>query len=52
MVNSVDENGFEDEFCDFMFDSTTGKLKHELSNNISLVENKEWDKIAICTWLP
>lgn len=54
MVNSVtDGNGFEDEFCDWMFDNETGKRKHSgWTQDKSLLEKKEWDKVAICTWIP
>jgi hypothetical protein len=51
-VNSVNENGYEDEFCDWMFDKETGEYNLEWSSDKSLIEDKQWDKVAICTWLP
>lgn len=40
------------ECCNWLFDNETGKLKFEFSNDINIIEDKEWDKIAIITWLP
>lgn len=38
---------------DWMFDKETGERNHlgQWSNDKSLLENKDWDKVAICTWL-
>ena len=52
MVNAVKGNGYEEEFCNFMFDNETGERNHKWSEDKSLLENKEWDKIAVCTWIP
>lgn len=52
MVNAVGGNGYEEEFCNFMFDNETGERNHKWSEDKSLLENKEWDKIAVCTWIP
>ena len=53
-VNGMNGNGFEDEFCNWMFDKETGERNHlgQWSNDKSIVENKDWDKVAICTWIP
>ncbi len=53
-VNAVNGNGFEEEFCDWMFDKETGERKNlgQWSEDKSILENKQWDKVAICTWLP
>lgn len=51
IVNGLHGNGFEDEFCDFAFDKEDGGDNFEWSNDISLIENKEWDKVAICTYI-
>jgi len=29
-----------------------GVLKHKMDDDISIVENKQWDKVAIITWVP
>ena len=42
----------EKEFVDLAFEEETGHLKLPLSHDISLLENKEWDKVVIVTWLP
>lgn len=54
MVNAAKGNGFEDEFCDWMFNKETGRRNHlgQWSDDKSLLENKNWDKIAICTFIP
>ena len=54
MVNAVNGNGFEDEFCDWMFDKETGERNQlgQWSDDKSIIENKDWDKVAICTWIP
>lgn len=51
-VNSINGNGFEEEFCEMFFEPDSGVLKFELSDDVSLLENKQWDKVAIVTWLP
>ena len=51
IINCVNGNGFEDEFVAWFYDSE-GKKNFETSTDISLIENKEWDKIALVTWLP
>jgi hypothetical protein len=52
-VNAMNGNGFEDEFCEWMFNNETGRLNHNgWSEDKSIIENKEWDKVAICTFLP
>lgn len=51
MVNAVNGTGKETEFCDFFFNEE-GYIKFDMSNDKALIENKEWDKIAITTFLP
>lgn len=53
-VNSINGTGYEEEFCNWMFDSETGERNHigQWSEDKSLIENKQWDKVAICTFLP
>lgn len=29
-----------------------GVLKHIMSTNTSIIEDKQWDKVAIITWIP
>ena len=41
----------ESEFCDFAFNSENGEFNHKWSEDMSLLENKQWDKVAICTFL-
>lgn len=54
IVNSVNGNGFEDKFCDWMFDKETGERNNlgQWSSDNSILESKDWDKVAICMWLP
>ena len=52
MVNSINGNGYEDEFCEWMWDSETGNDKYDWSNDITLIENKNWDRVAIVTFIP
>ena len=53
VINSLHETGFEQEFCDWMYDKDTGRLlSDEWSEDKSIIENKQWDKVAICTWIP
>lgn len=53
MVNAVNGNGFEGEFCDWMFQKESGERNHTgWTEDKSLLENKEWEKVAICTWIP
>lgn len=50
-VNSINDHKFEEEFCKFVWDEE-GERNHVWSEDKSLLENKDWDKIAICTFLP
>lgn len=52
VVNSMINHPHEEEFINFFFDNETGVFLHEMSNDKSLIENKEWDKVAIITWIP
>ena len=54
MVNSTIGNGNEEEFCNWMFNPETGERNHlgQWSEDKSILENKNWDKVAICTFLP
>lgn len=54
MINAVNGNGFEEEFCDWMFEKDTGQMKYleQWSEDKSIMESKEWDKVSICTWIP
>lgn len=38
--------------CDLLFDSKTGDKLIHFTNDVSLVEGKEWDKVAVITFLP
>lgn len=51
MVNSTNGTGYENEFCEFVWNED-GDRKHKWSEDKSLFEDKNWDMIAICTWLP
>lgn len=50
-INSMKSNGFEEEFCNFFFDEE-GRYKFELPTDIKILEDKNWDKVAIVTFLP
>jgi len=52
VVNSMNGNGFEEEFCDFLFNHESGEFNYEMSSDKSLIENKEWDLVAVTTWIP
>lgn len=52
-VNTVNGNGFEEEFCNWMFDAETGMRNHDgWTTDKRLLENKEWNRVAICTFIP
>ena len=50
-INSGKKEKLEYEAGDFLFNEN-GEFRFKLVNDISLVENKEWDKIALITFLP
>jgi len=54
IVNAVNGTGFEEEFCEWMFDKETAERNHlgKWSEDISVIESKDWDKVAITTFLP
>ena len=50
-INMMDnDNEYVDEFCDFFY-KDNGEYKYELSSDIGLIENKEWNKVAIVTFI-
>lgn len=49
--NSINEHPFENECNDFLF-GDEGVMKLELSSDVSLLQNKQWDKVACITFLP
>jgi len=51
-INSTIGNGTEGEFVEFMYNPENGETKHTLTEDQSLLDNKEWDRVAIVTWLP
>lgn len=51
-INGLIGTGYEEEFTNWMFDSEGVKNHDGWSEDISLIENKQWDKVAICTFLP
>jgi hypothetical protein len=52
MFNSMMRHDHEQECGEFIFNDETGYMKIDFTNDISLVENKEWDKVALITFLP
>lgn len=53
LINAVEGTGYEQEFCDWMFSPDTGYPNSpDWTEDKSVLENKEWDKVAICTFLP
>lgn len=51
IFNSTKIHSYEDECYDFLYDEN-GDEKLTFSEDISLLESKQWDKIAIITFLP
>ncbi len=49
--NTSISSDLEDE-CNSWLWTSDGVLKHNFIDDTSIVENKEWDKIAIITWIP
>ena len=52
IINSCVGNGFESEFGDWFYKPGTGDYNFEVTTDLSLLENKNWDKVALVTWLP
>lgn len=53
VVNSVKGTGFEEEFSKWMYNQETGEELHEgWTQDVSIIESKEWDKVVLCTFLP
>jgi len=53
IVNGLIGTGYEEEFTNWMFNPESGDRNHDgWSEDISLVEDKQWDKVAVCTFLP
>lgn len=51
-INTGKTTKYEDEFCGWFYDTETGHIKHPVSEDVALLENKEWDKIAIVSFIP
>jgi hypothetical protein len=53
MVNAVSGHEFEEEFCDWMWgkDNEYDRVK-EFTEDVSLIEEKQWDKVVVCSFLP
>lgn len=51
-INSGVDLKKEKEACDLLYDKETGATLLLMSNDVSLVESKIWDKIAVVTFLP
>ena len=52
VINSMEGTGFEDEFSKFFFNQETGAFLYELSDSTDLITNKDWDYVAVTTFLP
>jgi hypothetical protein len=52
IFNSMMSHEHIEECSNFMFNDEDGMYKISLSNDISLIENKDWDKVALITFLP
>jgi hypothetical protein len=37
--------------ADWLFEPESGKFRHEFTTDIRLVEEKNWDRVAVITWL-
>ena len=42
----------EKKALDLLFDAHTGDFLFELSEDVTIVESKKWDKIAVITFVP
>ena len=47
----MDEVELQEEFIEFFYKPETN-FESKLSSDTSLIEKKEWNKVAIVTWLP
>lgn len=52
VINTWESHPFLGEFVKWFFDKETGEFLHNMSTDKSLIENKQWDVVAIVTWLP
>lgn len=52
MINAIPEfaTGYEEEFQSFFYEND-GSYKFHLTDDISLIEDKQWDKVALVTFL-
>jgi hypothetical protein len=52
MVNSINGTGYEDEFIEWMYDNETGERKLTgWSEDVAVIEGKQWDKVILCTFI-
>ena len=52
IFNSMMNHDYEEECGNYLFNDESGDYNISLSNDISLIENKQWDKVAMITFLP
>jgi len=52
LVINSDSGELINECISWLFKEGTGDFNFKLIPDVSLLENKEWDKVAIITWLP
>ena len=52
MINSGHNVELEKEASNLLFDNDSGEFLLSFSNDVSIVENKNWDKVVIVTFLP
>lgn len=52
VFDGFNDQEYSQECLNFLFDMDTGEFKIEFDSDISLVENKQWDKVALITFLP
>ncbi len=52
MVNAVNGNGFEKEFTEWMWDENGNEKHNAWSQDVKIIEAKQFDKVAVCTFLP
>lgn len=51
-INSYYSPEKEKKACDLLFDPETGSELIHLANDVSLIEGKDWNKVAVITFLP
>lgn len=52
VINGLSDQKLQDEAMDLIYEKDNGKVKISFSNDVSIIQGKKWDKVAVISFLP